>query len=797
MTSTENTIQTTNKSTKILRFLFLPTALKFILFIWLSFFVGWGVVYFYVLAVADNYNNLFGEMPSIEELQNPKTEIASEIYSADGVLLGKYYRSNRTPLSYDEISPTMLNALYATEDIRFFNHSGIDQKGTLSIPYYLLKGKKKGASTITQQLAKNLFETRRKEEFIGSLSKGKFKKVIDKTKEWILATRLENMYSKHEVVSMYLNTVFFGKNAYGLKVAAKTFFNKDQKDLNVEEAALLTGVLKGPSQFSPTLHPEAALGRRNTVLSQMAKYNKITITQKDSLIQDSIHLSLNEEDHNQGVAPYFRKVLGNYLRRWCKANNYDLYSDGLKVYTTLDSRLQKYGEEAAWDHMKYLQEKFFEHWKGRKPWVLKRNKQFVEYKGFLDLAIKRTEAYRNLKKHYGDDTTSIQKALRKKRPITVFSYNGPIDTLFSTYDSLEYYKHFLHNGFVVMSPTTGDIKVWVGGVDHTYFKFDHVRQGKRQPGSTFKPIVYATILGETGNVYSPCYKVVDAPVTFVTDDPENPTWTPANAEGKYTGDTLSLRQAMARSVNSITAYMMKLMGKQTPAKVRDYAYQLGIEGPLEAVPAMCLGVFDVSIYELVGAYSTFVNEGYYTKPRFITHIKDKHGNVVKSFVPERTKVLSDELSYTMLYMLRGATEEKGGTGLGLYRYQLFGDENQIGGKTGTTQNHSDGWFMGVTKDLVAGAWVGGEDRSIHFRSLEYGQGARMSLPIYGKFMQKVYADSTLGITKGPFIMPKSLQKEVEKHNDKYLYEFDCNNRLSDTLKVKKPKPIIIEEIEFE
>ncbi len=774
MSSKKKTSETTTKKS-----LWSKLALIVNISIWVGFLLAWGILYLYVNGVSNNYNGYYGGMPSIEDLQNPNSEVASELYSADGKLLGKYFRSNRTPLSYREISPVVIDALMATEDIRYREHSGIDMRGSFSIPYYLLiKGKKKGASTVTQQLAKNLFETRNA-DYIGSLEAKtpKLGTLFHKTKEWILSVQLERMYSKDEIICMYLNTVSFGSNAFGLKVASQTFFGKDQKDLLPQEAAVLIGLLKAPTSFSPIINPEESLDRRNVVLSQMEKYKKISTEAYDTLVETKIKLSYSVENHNDGLAPYFRKIAAQRIRYWCKENGYDLYSDGLKIYTTIDTKLQSFAENALTTHMSYLQDKFYEHWEGRTPWTKERadGQGFTEYKEYLQVAIKRTESYRLLKNRFGQQKDSIEFYLNIKKPMTVFSYKGDVDTTMSSYDSLRYYKYFLHAGFASIEPRTGHIKAWVGGVDHKYFKYDHVIQGARQPGSTFKPIVYATILGETGNVYSPCYKVVDAPVTFVTGNPTSPTWTPENADGEYTGDTLTLRQAMARSVNSITAYMMKLMGDQTPQKVQQYAYNMGIRGPLEPVPAMCLGVLDVYLYDMIGAYATFANKGTHIKPMFITRIEDKDGNLIKEFYPEKRQVLSKELAYTMLYMLRGATEEEGGTGRGLYRYGVLKGDSEIGAKTGTTQNYSDGWFMGVTKDLVSGVWVGGEDRAIRFRSMQYGQGARMALPIWGEYMKEVYADSTNAYSPGPFEIPQRKNPNTGKMEDNKDLLYDCNN----------------------
>lgn len=740
-----------------------------IIIMWSVFIIIGLSIAMYVNAVIENNDNKYGELPSLQVLENPSSEVASHLYSADGKLLGKYFRFNRTPVDYQHLSQNMLDALLATEDIRFFEHPGIDMKGTFAIPWYLLKGDRRGSSTITQQLAKNLYDTR-SEKYSGKYTEGFIGKIIIKTKEWITAVRLERSYTKQEIVSMYLNTVDFGSNSFGIKVASRTFFGKEQEDLKPEEAALLAGLLKAPSKYSPILNPENALHRRNTILNQMAKYDFISEKKCKKLKDEPIDLNYHVEGHNKGMAQYFRSVCSDYLFKWCKLNGYDLYGDGLKIYTTIDSAMQMHAEHAVKNHMTSLQEKFFEHWEGRNPWSVEgEHGTFKEMKGFLDKEIKKTDVYKSLSAKYEGQKDSIQYQLNKKRDMKVFSHKGEIDTTFSYIDSLRYYKHFLHAGFMSMDPRSGDIKAWVGGIDFKYFQYDHVKQGKRQPGSTFKPIVYTAILGEAGKVYSPCFKVKDAPVTFIRDDEDKPTWTPQNAGGSFSGDTMTLRQAMARSVNSITAYMMKLMGDHTPQKVLEYARKLGIESHLEPVPAMCLGTFDVSPYELISAYSVFANKGYYVKPRFITKIEDRYGNVIAKFEPQRKKVLSEEIAYTMLHMLMGSTEEEGGTALGLHRYGLLGNDNDIGAKTGTTQNYSDGWFMGVTPKLVSGVWVGGEHRSIHFRTMDLGQGARMAMPIWANYMKKIYADTTNNISRGTFEKPDDMS--IELNCDKFNGEF--------------------------
>ncbi|HEY8400142.1 MAG TPA: transglycosylase domain-containing protein [Cytophagaceae bacterium] len=748
---------------------------KLIIGLWIGFLGIVGSLVLYVFLVSVNFWNLFGEMPTLDVLENPRSEVASELYTSDNILLGKYFRENRTPVEYEELSPNLVNALIATEDSRFEYHAGIDLRGMLRVltkSIFLGQRNAGGGSTLSQQLAKNLFSTR-SAKYEGKLSKVPgLRTVIIKTKEWITAIKIERAYTKKEIMTMYLNTVDFGSNAFGIKVASKTFFNTTPDNLTIPQASVLVGLLKAPTYYSPVLNPENSLGRRNVVLEQMYKYGFLSRELKDSLQKTPITLTYDVENHNKGLATYFRSVITNYLLAWCKERGFDLYADGLKIYTTIDSRLQKYAEEAVQQHMKTLQANFFEHWKGRNPWVDEEGK---EIKDFLIYAAKRSDRYKNLKKQFGSDTVKIWEVMKTPIKMRVFSWNGEIDTLLSPLDSIKYYKHFLRTGFMAMDPHTGHIKAWVGGIDHKHFKYDHVKQGKRQPGSTFKPIVYASAI-DLG--YSPCYEVIDAPVTFPTHD-ENKTWTPQNSTGKgFSGEVYTIRKAMANSINSITAYMMKKIGPET---VVDYAKRLGITSPLEAVPALCLGVNDVSVYELVGAYSTFVNEGVWTEPFYITKIEDKNGNLLQEFTPKTVEVLNEESAYLMLHMLKGATEEKGGTALGLNRYGLLWNGAEIGAKTGTTQNYSDGWFIGVTSKLAAGVWVGGEDRSIHFRTMDLGQGSRMAMPIWALFMQKVFADPSVGIPKEKFPPPK---KPLSVEIDCSKYKVD-HVQLSDSTQEQK------------
>ncbi|UOG75371.1 transglycosylase domain-containing protein [Hymenobacter tibetensis] len=720
--------------------------------LWVLFGGGFVAFLLYVLAVSVNFLNLFGQMPNLKSLESPRSELASEVYSADGVLMGKYFRENRTPVSYKDIPQTTIDALIATEDARFESHSGIDPKAMARVATGLVSGGKSGGgSTLSQQLAKMLFRTRE------DLNDGRLNDVpglrmlITKTKEWILAVRLERNYTKREILRMYLNTAEFGSNAFGINVAAKTFFNKHPRDLTLEQSALLVGLVNGPSWFNPVRNPERSKRRRDWVLGQMQKYGYITEPVYAATVAKPIKLDYKVENQNEGIAPYFRTELSKALREWAKETEHDLYSDGLKIYTTIDSRMQKYAEAAVAEHMKLQQKWFDQHWKGQQPW---RDENGRLIPNFLSTSIKRTERYRSLSARYNGNPDSIKYHLNKKYKMKVFTWNGgEKEVNMSPMDSLAYYKRLLHSGFMAMNPLNGQIKAWVGGINYKYIKYDHVKQGKRQPGSTFKPFVYVAAIDQG---YSPCYQRPDVATTFPAER-GRPAYTPRNFEGSYSGRTFTLRQALARSMNSITAWLVQKMG---PDVVANYAKNLGITSPIDAVPAIGFGSSDVSIYELTGAYSTFVNKGVWTSPIMVTRIDDKNGNVLREFVPQTKEALSEETAYLMTHMLRGATEEQGGTSIILKGGFKFPYE--MGAKTGTTSNYSDGWFMGLTPNLVCGMWVGGEDRSIHFRTGAYGQGSRLALPLYGIFMKKVYADKSLDIDKGAFPKPeKPLSVEID------------------------------------
>ena len=739
-------------------------ASKLIHYLWIAFIGGLVFFVLFVWMVSINFLGFFGALPDFKALENPDSELASEMYAADGVLLGTFARENRSPVTYEELSPNLVQALIATEDERFEDHSGIDLQAMLRVfvKSILLGQDAGGGSTLSQQTAKNLFKTRTDAGagFLSSIPG--LRMLIIKTKEWIVATQLERAYTKNEILTLYLNTSEFGSNAFGIKTAAKTFFNKTPAELSIQESAVLVGLFKAPTYYSPVFNPENSLRRRNTVLYQMVKNEVLEEATYDSISKIPIVLDYRVQNQNQGLATYFREIVKADLIKWTKENlksdgsAYDLFGDGLKIYVTIDSRMQRYAEEAMQEHMASLQQAFYKEMGKRDPWI---DENWQVIPGFIETAVKRTERYRILKDRYGNQPDSIQLKLNEKKKMKVFSWKGEQDTLMSTMDSLAYYKKFLQAGFLSMDPHTGHIKAWVGGMDHKYFKFDHVKQGKRQPGSTFKPFVYAAAIE---NGYSPCYSVVDQPVEVYI--PDQPTWSPSNADGKFSYEKMTIRKAMAQSVNSVTAYMMK---KLSPKLVIETARRLGITSELEEVPSLALGVNDVSIYEMVGAFGTFVNKGEHTTPYYIDRIEDKNGNVLQQFTPKKRPAMSEEHAYLMTYMLRGGFEEESGTSQGVP--WTLREGNELGGKTGTTQNASDGWYMGISKDLVSGTWVGGDDRAIHFRSWTAGQGSRTARPIWVNYMAKVYADPSLGYTKGPFPRPER-PLSIEIDCDKYEQE---------------------------
>ena len=716
---------------------------------WTLFFVGVGFFLAYPLLVRSNFLFLFGKSPSLEELENPKVEQASQVFTADGVLMGRYFRENRSPVRLSQMSPWLIKALIATEDARFYEHSGIDAPSLAASVYAALRGDKRGGSTLSQQLAKNLYKTRRAENR-GALSRVPgVGVVIAKTKEWLTAVELERRYTKREILRMYLNTVEYGSNAFGIKVAAKTFFSTTPDSLSATQAATLVGLLNNPTAFNPKFHPAASRRRRNVVLQRLGQAGDLKPAEVQALQAAPIVLDYQVEKHIDGPDNYFRSAISQTVSRWCEAQGYDMYRDGLRIYTSLDSRMQDHAEQAVHQRMKQLQQQFDNFWRNRRenPWV---DEQGHEIPGFIETQMKRTQSYHSLAARYRGQPARLDSALHAKRPMKVFTWkktDGDTTLVMSPLDSLAYYKHFLQAGMMTMDPFTGSIKAWVGGLDYRFFKYDHVKQAQRQAGSTFKPFVYLTALA---NGYSPCDRIRDQRVTInYVENGQPMEWQPDNVTREYTGINMTLRAAMARSVNSVTAQLTEKVGW---GKVAEYAHKVGITSPLLAVPSIGLGsAGDVSVYEMVDAYATFLNNGFRSAPRLITRIEDRHGNVIQQFDPVQKRAISPETAWLMVYMLRGGMEENGGTSQGLWDFQdLWRKNNQIGGKTGTTSNYSDGWYMGLTKDLVSGIWVGGEDRSIHFFRSQQGEGGRMALPIFGRYMESIYKDKSLSYDYGPF-----------------------------------------------
>ncbi len=740
-----------------------------------------------------------GFMPTFEHLENPKSLLASEVISEDGAIIGKYYFQNRSLIDFDDLSPNLVKAILAIEDIRFENHSGIDVRGLARVAVKtILLGQTDagGGSTITQQLAKNLFG--RDTTTYNSPFQRKVSLVITKFKEWVTAIRLERNYTKREILVMYLNTVFFGSNSYGIKSAAKTFFNKSPEKLTIEEAALLAGVINKPTRFNPVFNPELSLQRRNLVLEQMAKYEYITHKTCDSLQKSPIKLDYSLQNQNEGLAPYLREYIriimtadkpqkSDYysvddykkdsvrwitepLYGWINKNKkpdgtpYNLYKDGLRIHTTINTKMQKYAEKAVAEHLgDTLQQLFFQEKKGRQYAPFSKDLEPHQIKYILKQSMRTTWRYKQLRRK-GLSEDSIIKIFNKPVKMKIFTWEGEKDTIMSPMDSIKYYKHLLRAGFISVNPHNGHIKAYVGGINFKHFKYDHVCVGKRQVGSTIKPFLYTLAMQEG---LSPCKKVPNVPITFSVDDT---TWTPRNSgASKYEGEMVTLKWGLANSINYISAWLINRFGSKPVVKLIE---NMGVTTDVLAVPSVFLGTSDISLYEMAGAYSTFVNKGVHIKPMLVTHIEDKTGNIIHRFNPQKKEAISKETAYKMLILLEGVVNQ--GTAIRLrYKYNF---KSQLGGKTGTTQNHSDGWFIGIAPKLVSAAWVGGENRSIHFDYITHGQGAFMALPIFAKYLKKVYQDTTLNVTpQDTFQRPANFHfqtdcKEYNKQNiqDEYV-----------------------------
>ena len=734
---------------------------------WKIFFYAFGGIFLFFLFASWG---LFGAMPSFEDLENPESNLATEIISSDGVTLGKFYNENRTAIKYKDLPKSLVDALVSTEDERFYEHSGIDAKRTFGAALKL--GSNGGASTITQQLAKLLFH--------GEGSKFLPFRIVQKAKEWIIAIRLERQYTKNEIIAMYFNRVDFVNTAVGIRSAAKVYFAKEPRDLTIDESALLVGMLTNPSLFNPVRRPEKAIKRRNIVLMQMVKNGKLEESAKSILNQKPIKLDFHPESHLDGTATYFREYLRDYMKNWVKdhkkpdGEEYDIYSDGLKIYTTIDSKMQDHAEEAVKAHMKNLQEEFWSQQKTNKnaPFV---NITDAETKKIMDQAMRTSERWRILKSEDMSDEDII-KTFSVKTKMTVFSWDGDKEVEMTPLDSIRYYKHFLQAGLMSMEPQTGQIKAWVGGIDYKYFQYDHVGQGARQVGSTFKPFVYATAIEQLG--MSPCDTIIDGPFVIrkgrhnVTAD-----WEPRNSDNKYRG-MVTLKQALANSINTVSA---KLIDKTGPEAVVELTHKLGVTTDIPAQPAIALGAVDITVQDMVAAYSTFANQGVYIKPQFISRIEDKNGAVVYEPIPESHDVLNKDIAFAVIKLLEGVTEtgsgvrlrtQGGGSGDNRWTGYPYMFTNPIAGKTGTTQNQSDGWFIGMVPNLVTGVWVGCEDRSARFKSITYGQGATAALPIWGYFMKKCYEDKELQVSKEEFERPENFSIKV-----------DCWTR---------PKPVVVD-----
>ena len=743
-----------------------------------------------------------GEMPSFEDLENPENNLASEIISEDGVLLGSYYYQNRSFVNFDELSPDLINALIATEDIRFHKHAGVDLRGLGRVfVYSILLGDKSsgGGSTITQQLAKNLFP--RDTTNYRFAVRRKLHLGVNKFKEWVTSVKLEKNYTKEEILSMYFNTVPFGGHSYGIKSAAKTYFNTSPDSLKIEDAALLVGLLKAPTFFSPVRNPERSFLRRNVVLGQMKKYGFISTAEYDSLCILPIELDYQVQDHNAGLATYFREYIRlslnasipkrrNYfayedykndsirwetdpIYGWCTKNRkpdsttYNLYKDGLKIYTTINSKMQQYAEEAIAEHIGgNLQDDFENEQKSNPnaPYYEKLTRS--ELRDILDLAMRRTDRYRSMRRA-GTSSDSIQMAFNTPVQMTVFTWKGERDTTMTPMDSLIYYKFYLRCSFVAVDPHNGYIKAYVGGPDFKHFKYDMASIGKRQVGSTIKPFLYTLAMQEG---YSPCNMVPNVPTTFML--PNDSTWTPKNSgPPSKDGQMVTLKWGLANSVNYISAWLIKQFN---PESVIDVMKKMGVKSSIDPVPSIFLGTSDITLLEIVSAYSTFSNKGVHAEPLFVTRIEDKNGNVLARFTSTKNEAISEQTAYLMTNLLQGVVKE-GTAGRLRWYYELM---NEIGGKTGTTQNQSDGWFIGITPNLVSGAWVGGEDRSIHFKGLGLGAGGNTSLPIFGLFMQKVYADSSLYVTRDDiFEKPYNFNINIscDSNNEDNQQNYEENN----------------------
>lgn len=718
----------------------------------------------YLVAVDINFLWLFGKSPGMDAIKSPVTNQASEIYSADGILIGKYFNENRTPVKYEDVNPIFWKALIDTEDERFYNHIGIDIQGVFAaIKDYAVHNDARGASTITQQLVKNMFRVRTQYS-TGLLGKiPGLKILIMKSKEWITAVKIEMLFDKKEILTMYANTVDFGSNAFGIKTACKTYFGTTPQDITPDQAAILVGMLKATTYYNPRINPDNSLKRRNTVLNNMKIHGHISSEQYDSLKLLPIKLDYNVESNYDGQATYFREAVADYLKDWCKENGYDLYNSGLKIYTTIDTRMQKYAEEAAIKQMKVVQRNFNNHWGMTNPW---QDEHHIEIAGFIEGIAKRLPAYKQLVQRYPNNPDSVDYWMNHPHKVKLFDYEkGYIEKEISTMDSIRYMVRFMHCGFVAMEPNTGHVKAWVGDVDFNSWKYDKVK-AMRQPGSTFKLFVYAEAMNQG---LTPCDKRRDEYFSMRVYDKakqQEVTWAPTNANGYFTGDSMPLKAAFAQSINSVAVKLGQEMGIDNIAAT---AHAMGIQSRLDNTPALALGSSDVNLLELVNSYSTVVNDGKMHEPILVTRILDRNGNEIYVAPTEQQQAIPYKSAFLMQQLLQSGMREPGGTSQSLWRYVGKFNDSEFGGKTGTSNNHSDAWFVGVSPKLVAGAWVGGEYRCIHFRTGRLGQGSRTALPICGYFFESVLGDPNFKDYHGKFAKAKD-EIKFEMYNCSSYYQ---------------------------
>ena len=697
-------------------------------------------------AVDVNFLWLFGRSPGFKDIKHPVNNEASEIYSADSILLGRFFSENRTPVKYEEIHPLVIRTLIATEDERFYQHHGVDVKGLFAAFKDMTQGRARGASTITQQLAKNLFRVRTEYStgLLGNIPG--IKMLIMKTKEWITATKLEMNFSKEEILTMYANTVDFGSNSFGIKTACKTYFGTTPQQLTTDQAAILVGMLKATTYYNPRLNPENSLNRRNVVLANLLHHNHLTQAEYDSLSVLPITLDYSVENAYDGEALYFREALRDYLSEWCREEGYDLYTDGLKIYTTLDTRIQQYAEQAAWDNMQQLQKKFNAHWGNMNPW---RDEHHQEIPNFIENIAKRQSVYKYLDKKFEGNQDSINYYLNLPHPVKLFSYDGGYETEMSTLDSIRYMEHFMHCGLVAVEPQTGYVKAWVGDLDFGTWKYDKVT-AMRQPGSTFKLFVYTEAMNQG---ITPCDRRMDAFFSMKVWDEEKKKevlWCPTNANGYFYNDNITLKSAFAQSINSVAVRVGQEVGID---RIIETAHRMGIKSPLNETPSLSLGASDVNLLELVNAYATIANDGRVHQPIFVTRILDRDGKEIYTAPTDDQEAVPYRTAFLMQQMLMAGMREPGGTSMNMWRYVRNFADTDFGGKTGTSNNHSDAWFVGVSPKLVCGAWVGGEYRAIHFRTGELGQGSRTALPICGQFFESVLGDKHFLNYRGKFANP--------------------------------------------